>query len=896
MQRLALLATTLLALGSAAHAQSVVEFLLIDADAESVIGPLTDGQTIYVADLPTTNFNVQAVTNPPTVGSVRFYVDGSLARNENVAPYTFAGDYQGDFYSWSPTPGEHNLSAIAFSGASGSGTASPPAMISIEFDFTSPGEGIPIVDAGPDLFPLGSQDSVTLPGTVVATDGSSIDSIAWSQLEGPAASLSGATTETLTASGLMPDTVYRFELTAWSTTGMSQSDDVVVTVGPVTGATITGELETWHKITLTFPGPGANETGGFNPFLDARFDVTFSQGGRQFVVPGHFAADANASESSATGGDRWRVHFCPDEPGEWSYVTSFRTGAGVAVSTNPFAGLPDDQLHDLTGTFTVASSTKTSPDLRALGRLEYDGTRFLHFADGTPFVKGGANSPENLLAYDDFDGTYTLTGSFLHEYAPHVNDWSAGDPQWQGTRGRGLIGAMNYLASKGMNCVYFMTLTLDGDGDDVWPWISPSSSNRLRYDVSKLDQWEIVFEHMTRRGLVLHMVMQETENGDLLDGGLLQTERRLYYRELISRFGHHPGLIWNLGEENLNSEQERRDFAQYFEDHDPYDHPVTVHTYPQQQDLIWGPLIGLPTFDVGSLQSPVDEVHQKTLTWIENSAAAGQPWAIFIDEIGSATIGALPDSVDPDHDSIRHQALWGNLMAGGGGAEWYFGYGYDHDDLDCEDWRTRENLWEQTAHALDFFRNHVPITELEAFDALTTDSNDYAMRHPNGELFVVYRPNGGTTQAVLPAGGYDVDWFDPKNGGALQSGGTINSNGSSPVSIGPAPSSGDWAARLTRTGTVEPAIVFQRGDINEDGAVDFSDAIAEILILFSEAPSPSCYKVRDTNDDGSLNLADVMFLLSALLESGAPPVPAPSPACGEDPTEDTLPCDTTSCP
>ncbi|MEZ5397230.1 MAG: hypothetical protein R2724_31245 [Bryobacterales bacterium] len=35
---------------------------------------------------------------------------------------------------------------------------------------------------------------------------------------------------------------------------------------------------------------------------------------------------------------------------------------------------------------------------------------------------------------------------------------------------------------------------------------------RDRYDVSKLDQWEVVFRHMDRLGLMLHVVTQETEN------------------------------------------------------------------------------------------------------------------------------------------------------------------------------------------------------------------------------------------------------------------------------------------------------------------------------------------------------------------------------------------------
>ena len=61
-------------------------------------------------------------------------------------------------------------------------------------------------------------------------------------------------------------------------------------------------------------------------------------------------------------------------------------------------------------------------------------------------------------------------------------------------------------------------------------------------DVSKLAQWEIVFEHADKKGLFLHFKMQERENSFLLDGGELGTERKLYYREPIARFGHHLSL------------------------------------------------------------------------------------------------------------------------------------------------------------------------------------------------------------------------------------------------------------------------------------------------------------------------------------------------------------------
>ena len=52
-----------------------------------------------------------------------------------------------------------------------------------------------------------------------------------------------------------------------------------------------------------------------------------------------------------------------------------------------------------------------------------------------------------------------------------------GDTDWRGGAGRNIIGALNYLASRGMNSVYFLTMNVTGDGADVWPW---TSSGRRR--------------------------------------------------------------------------------------------------------------------------------------------------------------------------------------------------------------------------------------------------------------------------------------------------------------------------------------------------------------------------------------------------------------------------------
>jgi hypothetical protein len=224
------------------------------------------------------------------------------------------------------------------------------------------------------------------------------------------------------------------------------------------------------------------------------------------------------------------VRFTPDRTGTWNYTVSFRTGDDVAMSLQSEAGQPA-HFDGASGSFEISESGASAESFRSKGFLQYVGERYLRFQNGDPFLKGGADSPENFLAYEDFDGTVDGDGltaegeqpregeatassddadTFLHAYQPHVEDWSEGDPTWQDGRGKGIIGALNYLADQEMNSVYFLTMNVVGDGNDVWPWTA--HGERDRFDVSKLDQWNVVFDHMQDRGIMMHVLTQETEN------------------------------------------------------------------------------------------------------------------------------------------------------------------------------------------------------------------------------------------------------------------------------------------------------------------------------------------------------------------------------------------------
>ncbi len=587
--------------------------------------------------------------------------------------------------------------------------------------------------------------------------------------------------------------------------------------GGSANVTISGERKQWHKVTLTLDGPSASESATPNPFLDYRMQVTFSKGALSYNVPGYFAADGNAAESSATSGNKWRAHVSPDVTGTWTYTISFHQGTNVAVNGGGATLAP---YHGLTGTFSVAATDKTGRDFRGKGRLAYVGERYLrHQGNNEWFIKAGADAPENFLNNTDIDGTVTQSGTDRrHNWSAHIGDWQSGEPVWKSTKGKGAIGAINYLAGTGCNVFSFLTMNINGDSKDVWPYYD--FNIRTRMDCSKLDQWERLFEHGDQRGMFLHFKTQETENETLLDGGSVGTERKLYYRELIARFGHHLGLNWNLGEESADqTTQQRKDMAQYFYDTDPYRHPVVLHTYPGQQEAVYRPLLGSASKLMGaSVQINWDEVHNETRQWISESAAAGKVWVVANDEQGSAGDGIPPQAGwagygggGPNRNNLRHQVLWGNLMAGGAGVEAYFGYSHPNSDLSCRDWRSRADWWAMSNHALVFFRTHLPFTEMTSNDPLvgnaTSANNGRYCLAKTGATYAVYIPAGQGGSADLnlsgQSGSFTVKWYNPRSGGALQNGSVTSVSGGATRSLGtpPADSASDWVVLVTSAGS-----------------------------------------------------------------------------------------------
>jgi hypothetical protein len=729
--------------------------------------------------------------------------------------------------------------------------------------------------AGPDRYLLPPATSVQLRGEIRGVrhlQPTDSFTITWMQLSGPPATI-------LDADELRPTLVpsgagsVRLRMAVLDPNGGLHADDVLVHVfGADQDAVITGEARKWHKVALTFDHDEAlGEQSLPNPFLDLRLRVHFfhPESGSGRVVPGFFAADGNAAESSATAGTKWRVNFVPDVPGQWYYVASFRAGGEVAISLDGDAGQPAS-FDGENGTFFVEPADPRGRGFLSKGRLEYVGEHYLRFAETHErFVKAGTNSPENFLAYYEFDNTVDLGGQFndlvssggfdgLHHYDAHLGDYvDLGAPTWQGARGRRIYGALSYLAAQGVNCVYALTYNMDGgDGQEVSPWVD--HQDKLRFDVSKLAQWERVADHMSRAGIVWHVITQEYENDHAIDGGGLGSIRKLYYRELVARFGHSLGLIWNLGEENTNSPDERRAFADYIRAVDPYDHPISVHNVVGDIPGTFGTLLGTH-LEFLSIQGDPTNTPPRVQRLVDDSAAAGRPWVVNFDEQSPSDAGAVPDDQDFWHDTLRRNALWPMLLAQGGGVEWYFGYAYPNADLDCEDFRTRENLWRITARATAFLRTHVPFHEMQHADALATGSLPKVLAK-RGEHYLVFLPGGGPVDLDLEteSGTFDVDWFDTRNGGALQGGAVAQVSGPGAHALGTPPGNGDWVAWVRRQGNRPPRI--EALSIEPQTFVMGQDVALRVHATDPDGPTdPLDVSVALVDPTGKVSVADLVY-------------------------------------
>ncbi len=637
---------------------------------------------------------------------------------------------------------------------------------------------------------------------------------------------------------------------------------------------IEGELRKWHKITISadLPNTALNESA--TTFKNHRMDVIFTDpNGGKIRVPGYFAADGNAANSSAKQGTTFKAHLRPYMTGIWNYEILYYTGNNVALQNVNQLPSPSKRLTGSVG--NISNNNKSEPDLRAKGRLTYrtsgnvNSRRYLQFTEtGEYLFKIGPDSPENMLDYNEFDFDANRNNCGLckiHAFNPHAAQFNNG-PTWKNGKGKNIIGALNYIKQQGMNS--FSMSLFGGDDKNVFPWVN--LGDKFRFDVSKLDQWEIVFDHAEKIGLMMHYKLAENENWDALNNN----ELRAQYREMVARFGHHLAIEWNISEEYRGSAQSAIARIDYLAAIDPWQNHRVIHTYPGEHSKYddWLRLNAkLTGASIQSAANANDAYNGRSgiLTWINKSRNANIPWVISSDEQNTGKTGVFIDEKITTK-SVRVQArthyLWKNLIAGGQGVMWYGG---SQGDFQTENFNRFEVLFDWSKYAFDFFKgNKIPYWNMRNNDNLVTGNNNHALAEA-GKYYVIYLEKGGSTNLNLNGanGNYSVKWFDPRNGGNLKNGNITQLNGGGNRSIGNPPNStnSDWVVLVTNANSSEPDPVEENPDTGENDG-DCSEKV------FIENNGVIAVEAEDFVNQEKTNIREWF-----IIENGTTGTPTPDP-------------------
>ena len=546
-----------------------------------------------------------------------------------------------------------------------------------------------------------------------------------------------------------------------------------------------GSVERWEKLEVDLLGPtsvGLSETA--NPFT-VEVTATFSGPGGTFAVPAFYAGDGGGGMD----GDIWRARFSANAIGDWTLTTS---------SVDPI-------LDGYNATFQVVDTASCDPlepgelpDFTCTGRLSYQDDYYLRFADGTYWLKGGVDDPEDFLAPGQTVGFNTKQE------------------------------AIQYLADEGLNSLYFMTSNVGGDRNNVWPWVTARDSEH--FDVAKLDGWDLILDDLQAHGIVLHLVFED-------DSAWKGFNRDLYYRQIVARFSHHNGLIWNISEEynESYSADEVKVFAQMISDLDPYDHPLTVHH--QGSTSKWDPFYGDDRFDLTSFHTSKSPQNSLAIAARQQSATAGRPIAVSFDETGDHT---------GTQDENRH-LVWSIYLGGGM---------YEIHTRPLTDYRDWEAYFRDLMRARTFLEA-LPFWEMLPSNQLLVSGTGY-MLSKAGEFYVCYLPGGGSLSLDLGSNSnvFDASWFNPRTGESTEIG-VVNGGSVLPFD---APDTLDWTLLLVQQGSgpnVAPVALDQALETSANSPLTFGLSFDD-----SDGPGPYSFTVEQAPISGELSEIDSLGVVT----------------------------------
>ena len=123
---------------------------------------------------------------------------------------------------------------------------------------------------------------------------------------------------------------------------------------------------------------------------------------------------------------------------------------------------------------------------------------------------------------------------------------------------------------------------------------------------------------------------------------------------------------------------------------------------------------------------------------------------------------------------------------------------------------------------------------------------------------------------------FNVEWYSINSGGDIMA---SSANFGSGVSVAQSAAgeatSASYQLNVGFWNGVGGTCCKNPGDANNDGSVNIADVTFLIARIFAGGLAPPCCEQASANGDGSVNIADVTFLIARIFAGGAAPVCGP---------------------
>ena len=554
------------------------------------------------------------------------------------------------------------------------------------------------------------------------------------------------------------------------------SDDVIITQ-----EFSTAECYKPLNLSITFP----NTDTITNPFNPAEVDITvafFAPNGRMQKVKGFW------------DGSKWCVRFSPSDAGEWTYSVSVRGSVGNYNSNWK--------------TFDVARGLLSGPI-----KCESQTTRYLTYADGTPFLGAGINRPWliddpvygvagglDALFSDMQNSGVNILGLWLAPWDLSLQTQTTGPYSYDMTRAASLDALLEKAAT------YDIKIILT-----IWPHDSLRSPAHPYYPgFTSSTNWE--YDEWGRGNAFNEL---SSCNDFVTDATSWEAQTRLY-RYIIARYSAYESLgMWaTVSEADFTDAFKNNEatfntwhskLVNYFKDNDEYAHPITA-SLSHMGSQTWSEnanvdIAQLHTYNLITDTNPLYTEAANDAKHLTDTYSAPS----FIGEIGTTD--------DAKREDLIHFSAWASYAAGSIINPMNWGDGQTFDDLPISDLA-------EIGRAKEFFSSQInglsiretqgvtPIVDLGANRAWGINATDNSLGL--GYLLRLAPSVGATVSINLPFANdtYNIEWVNPFDGSLIQIDTKTVSDGTLAITTPSLPSPGtDIAWRISpNTNTIRAKI------------------------------------------------------------------------------------------